>query len=438
MLRRLTVIDGADQGRYFPLGEEGTLIIGTSHKRADIHLNDLYVSRVHCYVELADGMVVIADADDSNGTSVNGQKVKRQPLQLGDVVRVGNTHFRLEEDTGSPPIVRASTAPGASGPSTYNVSPATGSGVVAAAVSPTTTTAERPVRSAVAEAPALEDLADSVLAHYQLGKVVGKGHFGVVFRARELENDQVVAIKVLHPDFPKNDDEMQRFIQAMRLMPPLRHPNLVTVLGVGRTPPHCWIALEYVPGENLAHMIPRLAAGGKHDWQPGFRLAVHIGRALHFAHQHQLCHRNITPQNILFRSTDNLFKLGDLIQHRAFHGSGLRLRTLKTKSHSELAYLTPEQTQPQPSVDARTDIFALGTAIYALLAGRPPFAGKTPPETISQIREAEPPSLKQWQPALPEKFESIIHKMLAKRPEDRHQTAKELLTDLMQVALDPG
>ena len=71
MLRRLTVIDGADQGRYFPLGEEGTLIIGTSHKRADIHLNDLYVSRVHCYVELADGMVVIADADDSNGTSAS-------------------------------------------------------------------------------------------------------------------------------------------------------------------------------------------------------------------------------------------------------------------------------------------------------------------------------------------------------------------------------
>ena len=75
-------------GGHFPSASPTFIVparsyIGTSHKRADIHLNDLYVSRVHCYVELADGMVVIADADDSNGTSVNGQKVKRQPLQLG-------------------------------------------------------------------------------------------------------------------------------------------------------------------------------------------------------------------------------------------------------------------------------------------------------------------------------------------------------------------
>src|SRR5262249_21775500 len=156
-----------------------------------------------------------------------------------------------------------------------------------------------------------------------------KGHHAWVFLARQKKEDRMVALKVFHPEFPKNEEEAERFIQAMKVRWPLRHPNLVTILAIGRTVPYSWVALELVEGESLAQMIQKFGANGVPEWQEAFRLAVHIGRALHFGIYHHLLHRNITPANILFRSTDHLYKLGDLGLAKALTGSQLRQTVMR-------------------------------------------------------------------------------------------------------------
>src|SRR5262249_13378069 len=96
MAWQLLVIDGADKDRFYPLPEEGLVSIGNSRKNADIVLHDLYVARVHCEIRVADQRVMVTDSDTPGGTFVNGQRIKEQEIRLGDVLRLGNSHLRLE------------------------------------------------------------------------------------------------------------------------------------------------------------------------------------------------------------------------------------------------------------------------------------------------------------------------------------------------------
>src|SRR5262249_48159362 len=150
-----------------------------------------------------------------NGTLVNGQKAQKQDLFLGDIVRVGNSLLRLET-AGEP----APEAPPPAPP--------------------------EPAKLPHLTAERLSELTGHTLGHYKMGPVRGRGHCGLVFRAHDLKKDQVVALKVLFPDFPQDDAEMQGFVRAMKTMLALRHPNLLTCLGAGKTGAYCWMALEYV------------------------------------------------------------------------------------------------------------------------------------------------------------------------------------------------
>jgi len=247
-----------------------------------------------------------------------------------------------------------------------------------------------------------------------------------------------VALKVLHSAFPQNEEEMQHFVQRMKSAGSLRHANLVTIFQVGRTGPYCWVAMEYVEGESLAHALRRIAPDRLPDWQQAFRLAVHAGRGLHFAAQHHLVHRHLIPQNILYRSTDNLYKLGNLILGKALAGSALRQQSTARTIQEDLVYLSPELTHPHANADARSDLYSLGVMVYCVLTGRPPFAGRSATETVRLIREAEPARPKEMHPPLPDRLEAAVLKLLAKRPEERFQTAGEFLSELAEIAPDPG
>jgi serine/threonine protein kinase len=402
MAWRLRVIDGADQGRFFPLADTGTVVVGNSHKHSDICLHDLYVARVHCHLEIVGGRVVVSEDEASKGTFVNGQKVTQQELHPGDVLRVGNSHLRLELDDGTAP--------------------------------------EPPAGEEAPEAPAglphlplerLAELSGHTLGHYEIGPVLGRGHSGVVFHTSDLKSGQAVALKVLSPQFPANADEMRRFARAMKEMLPLSHPHLVAVSGAGKTGPYCWIALEYVEGDSLAQVIAR---AGKRSWKQALRVTLHVGRALDFAHQHHLVHGNITPANILIRASDKATKLGDLTLSKALEGSQVQLATLEEKLLAELAYLAPEQLPGEGMVDCCTDMHSLGAVVYTLLTGRPPFEGKSPEETIDKIREAVPVRPREYQESIPGPLEGVVLRMLAKRPEERFLTPAELLAELEPLA----
>jgi serine/threonine protein kinase len=403
MPKQILIISGPDKGRLFPIPDAEPLLIGRS-KATQTRLSDPHVSRVHCQILLEGEQVVVSDFESASGTFINDKRITQQVLKDGDVLRIGETQLRIQaEDTAE----------------TETVVPA-----ASTATKPSPVSREK-----------LAELEGKTLAHYEVGPVLARSRSGLVFRARDPKEGRDVALKVLWPEFSKNEEEMQRFIRAMKTMLPLRHVNLVTLYGAGKTGPLCWIAMEYVEGESATQVIQRIGTANMLDWRYALRVAVHVGRALDFAHRQQILHRNITPHNILIQSSDKLTKLGDLMMAKALEGTLAEQITRPGELVGDVHYMSPERTRGNPAeVDGRSDLYSLGAATYALLTGRPPFEGDSLPDTIAKIRQAEPVKPKKYQLSIPDLFEASVLQMLAKRPADRFQTAGDMLEQLERVA----
>jgi serine/threonine protein kinase len=399
---RLVVTAGPDKGRVIPITSNPVLRVGRS-KKTPTQFTDPRISRFHCQIERRGGQILLTDCDSASGTFVNGERLTGpHELRPGDVIGIGDSQLLVQTGEGAeqktlPPELGA--APAAYG---------------------------KPSR--------LTELVGTPLSHFEVGPVLAKGATGLLFRARDTKDNREVALKVLQPEVTQNDEEMQRFVRAMKTMMPLRHPNLVAIYGAGKSGPYCWIAMELIEGESLAAVIPRIGVAGMLDWRYSLRVAVHIARALQFAGEHHIIHRNITPHNILVQNSDKCFKLGDLMLAKALEGTLAQQITRPGELLGDVTYMSPERTQGTGAVDGRSDIYSLGATAYALLTGRPPFLGDSLPETIRKIRQEEPAKLKKYHLSIPEAFEGIVLQMLAKRPESRFQNAADLLTHLERVA----
>jgi serine/threonine-protein kinase len=203
--------------------------------------------------------------------------------------------------------------------------------------------------------------------------------------------------------------------------------------GAGKTGPYCWMAMEYVAGENMKQVIERIGVAGMLDWRYAFKVAVHVGRALEYAHGQNILHRNVTPTNILLDAPSKVVKLGDLMLAKALEG-GTQI-TRPGELVGDVVYMSPERTRGMADeIDERSDLYGLGATVYALLAGRPPFEGTTLAEKVTRIRQTAPDRPTKFQMSIPSQFEGVVLKLLAKRPDDRYQTARELLAELTRVA----
>ncbi len=227
-------------------------------------------------------------------------------------------------------------------------------------------------------------LVGQTLSHYALDSILAKGATGVVFRARDVNDGQVVAFKALRAEFAKNEEDMQRFVRGMKTVLPLRHPNLVTLLAAGKTGAYCWMAMEYVEGESMTQVIQRLGVAGMLDWRYGYRVAVHIARALDYAHSQSIIHRNVTPANILFRTEDKTAKLGDLMLAKALEGNLAQQITRPGELVGDVAYMAPERTRGAGAPDGPADLYGLGATVYAQITGRPPFSGSSVVDLLTQ------------------------------------------------------
>ncbi len=407
MPKRLLVIAGPDRGKAFPMPEGETMLIGRS-KSTETRLSDPHVSRVHCQIQIEGERVIVNDFESAGGTFVNNRKVNQQEIKPGDTIRIGETQLRYQDDE----LAEAST--------------------MAPPMTPTPGHAGGPTDK-------LSDLSGKTVSHFEVGPVLAKGRTGVVFKARDTKENKEVALKVLWPEISKVDEEMQRFVRAMKTMLPLRHPNLIAIYGAGKTGPYCWMAMEYVEGESLTQVIQRIGVAGLLDWRNAVRVAIYVARALEYAQEQQIIHRNITPNNILVCSSDKLTKLGDLMLAKALEGTLAETITRPGQLVGDVSYMSPERTKGTlAEVDGRSDVYSLGATVYALLTGRPPFIGDSLTDTVRKIRQADPEKPKKYQLAVPEQFEGIVLKMLAKRPEDRYQSAGELLKELERVAKFQG
>jgi len=284
----------------------------------------------------------------------------------------------------------------------------------------------------------VDELADGALAHYKVGALLGRGFHGAVYLARDLQNGRAVALKVLDPEFPRTVAEAQHFIQAMQPLLPLRHPNLVGLVAAGKSGPYCWMALEAVEGESVTRRIERLGFGRqKSDWRRGLRVAIHVARALEFAVERRLSHRNVTPENVLWDGAARVARLSDLMLYQALEGSALQRERAEEKRRAELPYLSPEEVEGS-GVDDISDLYSLGAVVYALLTGRPPFLGESEEATTDLILGGRPVKPRKHQRVIPADFEWVVLTMLARDRKYRFQTPAELLVHLERIAMEQG
>jgi serine/threonine-protein kinase len=280
----------------------------------------------------------------------------------------------------------------------------------------------------------LQALAGSTLGRYHLLRVLGIGQIGVVFQARDTQAARTVALKVLKPDFAADERAMQRFVRGLMAGRSFNHPHIVTLYNAGQTPPYWWIALEYVEGQSLAQMLQKRGVARPLDWQEVLRVGVHVGRALAFAHGQGVVHRNVLPQNILVGRDDRVAKLGDLLLAKVIEGELGPEVTREGELVGNVYYLAPERTARGTDLDGRSDLWGLGVTLYLTLTGRLPFTGISLAEVVEKARTATPEPIRKHQPEVPDPFQRSVARLLAKRPEDRYQTADEVVAELERLA----
>jgi eukaryotic-like serine/threonine-protein kinase len=273
------------------------------------------------------------------------------------------------------------------------------------------------------------DLAGQILGDYRLLRKLGQGGMGQVYLAEQISLKRNVALKLLRPELAANPTALQRFQAEAKAVARATHANIVQVYNIDQAGDVHYMALEYVEGRNLREFLARKGT-------PDVLLAVSIMRqvaaALQRASELGIIHRDIKPENILLTRKGEV-KVADFGLSRVLSGDQPALNlTQSGVTMGTPLYMSPEQVEGK-TVDCRSDIYSFGVTAYTMMAGHPPFQGTTAFEVALQHVQKEPPPLTAIRPDLPEMLCVIIHKMMAKDPDQRYQTGRELLKDLSRL-----
>ncbi len=246
---------------------------------------------------------------------------------------------------------------------------------------------------------------------YELKNVVGTGGMSSVYCARDTLLERDVALKILHEHFNEDDDYVERFRREARAAAQLSHPGIVTVIDRGEEDGRQFIVFEFVDGETLKDLVQR---GGPMPVRRALELGLEIGRALAFAHQQGLVHRDVKPQNVLLNG-DGRAQVTDFGIARTLDAVGhTETGTVLGTSH----YIAPEQARGE-RVDAQTDVYSFGVVLYELLAGEVPYAGDNF-LTVAMRHVNEPvPSLLERRTDCPLRLASLVERCMAKEPAER-------------------
>jgi WD40 repeat protein len=263
-----------------------------------------------------------------------------------------------------------------------------------------------------------------VVAGFEVLGELGRGGMGVVYQARQVALNRLVALKMILAGSHAGPEERRRFRVEAEAIARLRHPNFVQVHDHGHSDGHAYLALEFVEGGTLAHK----AAGVPQPPAQAAHLVETLAAAMQHAHQLGLVHRDLKPANILF-TADGVAKITDFGLAKRLEGA-----TADTASGALLgtpSYMAPEQAAGHgKAIGPATDVYALGVILYELLTGRAPFQGDSVLEVLRQVQEDEPLSPARLRPGLPRDLDTICLKCLHKEPGRRYATAAALAEDL--------
>jgi len=278
------------------------------------------------------------------------------------------------------------------------------------------------------------------LGPYEIVAPLGAGGMGEVYRARDTRLDRTVAIKVLPPRFALRDDVRERFEREARTISQLNHPHICTLYDVGQdNEGNKFLVLEYLEGETLEARVKR----GPLPPKDVLKIGIEICSALEKAHRLGIVHRDLKPANVMLtKDGAKLMDFGLAKYTASAMPVGVVLSELVTQSDNitgdgmivgTLQYMAPEQLEGKEA-DARTDIFAAGALVYELATGRTPFSGKTKASLVASILSSDPPRMSELAPLSPPALERTVNTCLAKDPDDRFQSAHDLLLQLRWIA----
>ena len=263
------------------------------------------------------------------------------------------------------------------------------------------------------------------LGPYDLGEPLGRGGMGTVYAGRNRDTGKQVAVKVLAPGFASDHGFRERFEAEIRSLEQLRHPNIVQLYGYGEEDGSLYFAMELVDGPSLQQ---ELAENRRFNWREVVRIAIEICSALKHAHDHGIVHRDLKPANLLLTS-DNRVKLTDFGIAKLFGNTQI---TVSGGILGTADFMAPEQAEGIGAT-AKSDLYSLGSVMYCLLSGHPPFRGKSMAEVIHKVRHNEPIPIRRVAEDTPEELEQVLGQLLSKSPDERIPTARALSNRLKAI-----
>lgn len=276
----------------------------------------------------------------------------------------------------------------------------------------------------LAHSAGLEQVRSALVERYAVERELGRGGMAVIYLAVDVRHRRQVAVKVLRPELCAGVGA-KRFVREIQTEASLTHPNIVPLLDSGDADGIPYYVMPFVAGESLRALLDRVR---RLSIDEALRIAAEVADALDCAHRHNVLHRDVKPENILLEEGHAVvvdFGVARAISRANAESPEERI-TAGGMTVGTLEYMSPEQARGDTALDGRSDIYGLGSVLYEMLTGAPPFAARSMQALMALIQASPPPSARAVRPEVPDSVDALVRRCLAKQPRDRFATGGEL------------